>query len=35
MNWDVEYTNEFGEWWSSLSEEEQESLDGKEGLING
>jgi hypothetical protein len=26
MSWDVEYTDEFGEWWVSLSEEEQESL---------
>ncbi|MBX3388388.1 MAG: type II toxin-antitoxin system RelE/ParE family toxin [Phycisphaeraceae bacterium] len=24
--WEVEYTDEFGEWWASLSEEEQESL---------
>jgi hypothetical protein len=26
MNWDVEYTDEFGEWWVSLAEGEQESL---------
>ena len=26
MTWDVEYTDEFGGWWASLSEEEQESL---------
>ncbi len=26
MKWDVEYTDEFGEWWASLSEDEQESL---------
>jgi hypothetical protein len=26
MNWDVEYTDEFGEWWQGLSENEQESL---------
>jgi len=26
MNWEVEYTHEFGEWWSDLSEDEQESL---------
>jgi len=24
--WDVEFTDEFGEWWESLSEEEQESV---------
>jgi len=26
MQWDVEYTDEFGQWWSSLSEAEQESI---------
>ena len=26
MSWDVEYTDEFGDWWSGLSEPEQESL---------
>ena len=26
MSWDVEYTNEFGDWWGTLSEAEQESL---------
>ena len=26
MDWDVEYTDEFGAWWASLSEAEQESL---------
>lgn len=24
--WDVEYTDEFGEWWDTLSEDEQSSL---------
>jgi hypothetical protein len=24
--WDVEFTNEFGDWWESLAEEEQESV---------
>jgi len=24
--WDVEFTDEFGEWWGSLTEDEQESL---------
>jgi hypothetical protein len=24
--WDVEYTDEFGDWWDTLSEDEQESL---------
>lgn len=27
MAWEVEFTDEFGEWWDSLSEEEQESID--------
>lgn len=26
MSWDVEYTDEFGKWWTGLSEEEQVSL---------
>lgn len=26
MKWDIEYTDEFGEWWGTLSEAEQESL---------
>ena len=26
MTWEVEYTDEFGDWWGSLSEDEQESL---------
>ena len=26
MSWEVEYTDEFGDWWSSLSEDEQEAL---------
>lgn len=26
MSWDVEYTDEFGDWWRSLSEDEQVSL---------
>lgn len=24
--WDVEYTDEFGQWWETLTEDEQESL---------
>lgn len=26
MTWNVEYTDEFGEWWTVLAEDEQESL---------
>lgn len=26
MSWDVEYTDEFGDWWSSLTEAEQSSI---------
>lgn len=26
MTWDVEYTDEFGDWWESLTVEEQESI---------
>ena len=25
MAWDVEYTNEFGQWWQSLSEKQQDN----------
>ena len=27
MAWDVEYTNEFGEWWETLNEGEQIEID--------
>jgi len=33
MKWDVEYTDEFGEWWRALSEDEQESLDASVRLL--
>jgi len=33
MKWEVEYTDEFGEWWSGLSAEEQESLDASVQLL--
>ncbi|MDR0842936.1 MAG: type II toxin-antitoxin system RelE/ParE family toxin [Acidobacteriota bacterium] len=33
MSWDVEYTDEFGEWWADLSENEQESLDASVRLL--
>lgn len=26
MHWDIEYTDEFGDWWRRLSEAEQESV---------
>jgi hypothetical protein len=26
MAWEIEYTNEFGDWWFNLTEEEQESV---------
>lgn len=26
MTWDVEYTDEFGEWWGTLNESEQDSI---------
>ena len=32
MAWEVEYTDEFGEWWWELSEGEQDSV-RREGLI--
>ena len=27
MSWEVEYTDEFGEWWNRLDETEQDSID--------
>ena len=27
MTWDIEYTDELGEWWKHLNEAEQESID--------
>lgn len=33
MCWDVEYTDEFGEWWDTLSEKERESLNASVGLL--
>jgi hypothetical protein len=33
MTWNIEYTDEFGEWWSTLSIEEQESLDTSVRLL--
>ena len=26
MTWDIEYTDEFGDWWANLTEDEQVSL---------
>ena len=34
MSWDVEYTNEFGDWWGTLSEAEQESLAASVQLLD-
>lgn len=33
MSWSVEYTDEFGEWWDSLAEDEHESLDASVRLL--
>lgn len=33
MSWKVEFTDEFGEWWDSLSEPEQVSLDATVRLL--
>jgi len=35
MTWDVEYTDEFGDWWNDLSEAEQESVDASVHLLEG
>ena len=31
--WDVEYTNEFGEWWDGLTENKQEDIVAMVGLL--
>ena len=33
MAWEVEYTDEFGEWWDILSEDEQEDITAVVGLL--
>lgn len=33
MTWDVEYTDDFGEWWAGLSEDEQASVDASVRLL--
>ncbi len=33
MTWEVEYTDEFGEWWASLTEAEQASVAASVGLL--
>jgi hypothetical protein len=33
MEWNVEYSDEFGDWWKSLSEDEQESIAASVGLL--
>jgi hypothetical protein len=33
MEWDVEYTDEFGEWWEGLDGDEQESVAASVGLL--
>ena len=33
MAWNVEYTDEFGEWWCSLTEGEQDDVAASVGLL--
>ncbi len=33
MEWDVEFTDEFGEWWDGLTEEAQDAVATKVGLL--
>jgi hypothetical protein len=33
MPWEVEYTDEFDQWWSGLTEEEQEDVAASVGLL--
>ena len=31
--WDVEFTNEFGEWWQTMNEDEQDAVAFSVGLL--
>lgn len=31
--WEVEFTDEFGEWWNELSEEDQEEIDPRVAVL--
>jgi hypothetical protein len=33
MAWEIEYTDTFGDWWESLSEDEQEDIAASVGLL--
>jgi hypothetical protein len=33
LSWNVEFTDEFGEWWNGLSEAEQDDIDAVVGLL--
>jgi hypothetical protein len=33
MRWEIEYTDEFGKWWDTLTEEEQDSIAVSVGLL--
>ncbi len=33
MSWDIEHTDEFEQWWSSLTENEQEAVAASVGLL--
>lgn len=35
MAWEVEFTDEFGEWWETLSADEQDEIDVVVGLLEG
>jgi hypothetical protein len=34
MSWEIEFTDEFGSWWESLNEDEQDSIDRSVGLLS-
>jgi len=33
MAWEVEFTDEFGEWWNGLTVEEQDSIDSSVNML--
>jgi len=34
LAWEIEFTDEFGAWWETLTAEQQEALDAREALLS-
>ena len=33
MSWDIEYTDQFGQWWQDLTEDDQDAVVARAGLL--